>query len=79
MLRKLLAGAKIEMEGFGEGRARGYKFRGELAIGKLVSGAASNTSDCGGPNGDLAVGRVPCPIRRHSHGCLKAVLAQADT
>ena len=49
MLRKLLAGAKIEMEGFGEGRARGYKFRGELAIGKLISGAATNTSDCGGP------------------------------
>jgi len=51
MLRKLLAGAKIEMEGFGEGRERGYKFRGELTIGKLISGAASNTSDCGGPNG----------------------------
>ena len=51
MLRKLLAGSKIDMEGFGEGRARGYKFRGELAIGRLISGAASNTSDCGGPNG----------------------------
>jgi len=39
------------MEGFGEGRERGYRFRGELIIGKLISGAADNTSHCGGPNG----------------------------
>ena len=51
MVRKLLAGAKIETEGFGEGRERGYKFRGELVIGELISGLANNTSDCGGPNG----------------------------
>jgi hypothetical protein len=51
MLRKLLAGSKIEMEGFGEGRKRGYKFRGELAIGKLITGAATNTSHWRGPNG----------------------------
>jgi hypothetical protein len=51
MPRKLLAGSKIEMEGFGEGRERGYKFRGELTIGKLISGAATNTSHWRGPNG----------------------------
>jgi hypothetical protein len=59
MLRKLLAGSKIEMEGFGEGRERGYKFRGELCIGKLISGAATNTSDWRGPNGIRT--RVPMP------------------
>ena len=46
MLRKLLAGSKIEMEGFGHGRERGYKF-----CGKLISGAATNTSDWRGPKG----------------------------
>ena len=51
MLRKLLAGSKIEMEGFGEGRERGYRFRGELSIGKLITGAATNTSHWRGPNG----------------------------
>ena len=39
------------MEGFGEGRERGYKFRGELSIGKLITGAATNTSHWRGPNG----------------------------
>jgi hypothetical protein len=64
MLRKLLAGSKIEMEGFGDGRERGYKFRGELAIGKLISGAATNTSDWRGPNGirtRVSALRGPCP------------------
>ena len=51
MLRKLLAGPKIEIKGFGEDCERGYKFRGELAIGNLISGAATNTSDWRGPNG----------------------------
>ena len=37
MLRKLLAGSKIEMEGFGHGRERGYTFRGELAIARLIA------------------------------------------
>jgi hypothetical protein len=41
MLRKLLGGSKIEMEGFREGRERGYKFRGELSVGKLISGPPS--------------------------------------
>ena len=50
MLRKLLAGSKIEIKGFGEDRERGYKFRGEVAIGNLISGAATNTSDWRGPN-----------------------------
>lgn len=51
MLRKLLAGSKIEMEGFGKGRERGYKFRGDLALGRLITGAATNTSHWRGPNG----------------------------
>src|SRR5262245_37676935 len=38
MLQKLLSGSKIAMEGFGEGRERGYKFRGELSIGRLITG-----------------------------------------
>lgn len=59
MLRKLLAGSRIEMEGFGEGRERGYKFRGELSIGKLITGAVTNTSDWPWPQRDLAVERVP--------------------
>jgi len=41
---------KIEMEVFGEGRQRGYKFRGELSIGRLIGSAVTNTSDDGGPN-----------------------------
>ena len=53
MLRTLLAGSKIEIKGFGEDCERGYKFRGELAIGNLISGAATNTSDWRGPNGIL--------------------------
>ena len=51
MLLKLLAGSKIEMKGFGQGRERGYKFRGELSIGRLISGVETNTSDWRGPNG----------------------------
>ncbi len=60
MLRKLLAGSKIEMEGFGEGRERGYTFRGELSIGKLITGAATNTSHWRGPNG-----KRPCVELRY--------------
>jgi hypothetical protein len=55
MLRKLLAGSKIKIKGFGEDCERGYKFRGELAIGNLISGAATNTSDWRGPNGIRAL------------------------
>jgi hypothetical protein len=51
MLRTRLAGSKIEIKGFGEDCERGYKFRGELAIGNLISGAATKTSDWRGPNG----------------------------
>jgi site-specific DNA recombinase len=54
MLRKLLAGSKIEMEGFGEGRERGYKFRGDLSIGKLITGGATNTSHWRGPISESA-------------------------
>ena len=36
MLRKLLAGSAIEMQGFSEGRERGYKFRGELILGQYA-------------------------------------------
>ena len=36
MLRKLLGASKIQIEGFGEGRERGYKFRSELIVGKLI-------------------------------------------
>jgi hypothetical protein len=64
MLRTLLAGSKIEIKGFGEDCARGYKFRGELAIGNLISGAATNTSDWRGPNGirtRVSALRGPCP------------------
>jgi len=35
MLRTLLAGSKIEIKGVGEDCERGYKFRGELAIGGI--------------------------------------------
>jgi hypothetical protein len=64
MLRTLLAGSKIEIKGFGEDCERGYKFRGELAIGNLISGAATNTSDWRGPNGirtRVSALRGPCP------------------
>jgi hypothetical protein len=51
MLRKVLAD-KIELEPVGSGRQRGYKFRGNLSLEKLIAGEAMNhTSDCGGPNG----------------------------
>ena len=39
MLRKLLAD-KIELEPVGEGRERGYKFRGALTIERLIGGDA---------------------------------------
>jgi hypothetical protein len=51
MLRKILAD-KIELEPVGSGRQRGYKFRGNLSLEKLIAGEAmNNTSDYGGPNG----------------------------
>jgi ABC-type transporter Mla subunit MlaD len=51
MLRKILAD-KIELEPVGSGRQRGYKFRGNLSLERLIAGEAmNNTSDCGGPNG----------------------------
>ena len=51
MLRKILAD-KIELEPVGQGRGRGYKFRGTLTIEKLLEGDAThNTSDSGGLNG----------------------------
>jgi hypothetical protein len=55
MLRKILAD-KIEFEPLGSGRRRSYKFRGALTLEKLIGGeafalVASNTPDCGGPNG----------------------------
>ena len=55
MLRKILAD-KIEFEPVGSGRGRSYRFRGALTLEKLISGEAfallaSNTPDCGGPNG----------------------------
>src|SRR5262249_22617738 len=39
MLRKLLAG-KIATEPVAEGRRRGYRFRGALSIGRLMTGEA---------------------------------------
>jgi Recombinase zinc beta ribbon domain len=42
MLRKLLT-EKIDLEPVGSGRARGYKFRGSLAIDRLISGEAIGT------------------------------------
>ena len=56
MLRKLLAD-KIELEPVGQGRERGYKFRGALTVDRLIAGDTlakpeiNNTSDGGGPNG----------------------------
>jgi hypothetical protein len=51
MLRKILA-HKIELEPVGAGRQRGYKFRGNLSLERLIAGEAmNNTSDYGGPNG----------------------------
>ena len=44
------SGAAAVREGFSVSQ-RGYKFRGMLATSKLISGAASNTPDCSGPNG----------------------------
>jgi DNA invertase Pin-like site-specific DNA recombinase len=42
MLRKLLT-EKIDLEPVGSGRARGYKFRGSLAVDRLISGEAIGT------------------------------------
>jgi hypothetical protein len=42
MLRKLLTD-KIDLEPVGSGRGRGYKFRGSLAIDRLISGDAIGT------------------------------------
>ena len=39
MLRKILAD-KIELEAVGSGRKRGYRFRGALAIERLIGGEA---------------------------------------
>src|SRR5215831_17783550 len=56
MLRKLLAD-KIELEPVGQGRRRGYKFRGALTVDRLIAGDTlaqgeiNNTSEGGGPNG----------------------------
>lgn len=53
VLRALLH-AKIELEPMGRGRQRGYRFRGELSIGRFIAGTVSraqNTSERGGPNG----------------------------
>jgi hypothetical protein len=58
MLRTLLAGSKIAIKGFGEDCERSDKFRGELAIESLISGAATNTSDWRGPTGFEPV--FPC-------------------
>ena len=64
MLRKLLAD-KIALEPVGAGRERGYKFRGNLSLERLIAGEAmSNTSDGGGPNGirtRVSALRGPCP------------------
>ena len=60
MLRKLLAD-KIELEPVGQGRKRGYKFRGALTVNRLIAGDTlaqgeiNNTSEGGGPNGIRAV------------------------
>ena len=43
MLRKLLTG-KIELEPVGQGRERGYRFRGVLCIERLIGGEALQTS-----------------------------------
>jgi len=51
MLRKILAD-KIDLEPVGSGRQRGYRFRGNLSLEKLIAGEAMhNTSVSGGPNG----------------------------
>ena len=42
MLRKLLTD-KIDLEPIGSGRDRGYKFRGSLAIDRLISGETIGT------------------------------------
>lgn len=60
VLRALLAG-RIELEPFGRGRQRGYCFRGELTIGRIITGATSlkeNTSKHGGPNGIRAFASI---------------------
>src|SRR5262249_28995781 len=43
MLRKILAD-KIELEPVGSGRQRGYRFRGALALDRLIGGEALQTS-----------------------------------
>ena len=51
MLRKLLTD-KIDLEPVGSGRDRGYKFRGSLAIDRIISGDTGGTHlAVGGPNG----------------------------
>src|SRR5262249_6718578 len=65
MLRKLLAD-KIELEPVGQGRRRGYNFRGALTVDRLIGGDTfgqgeiNNTSDGGGPNGIRHL-LQPCP------------------
>jgi hypothetical protein len=58
-----MGGAKIEMDGFCDGRERSYNFRGELVIGKLISGLADNTSDCWWPQRDaIELAELKCAI-----------------
>jgi DNA invertase Pin-like site-specific DNA recombinase len=52
-LRALLGGGRIELEPFGSGRQRGYRFRGELNIGHVITGDVNlreNTSARGCTN-----------------------------
>jgi hypothetical protein len=77
---------KIEMEVFGEGRQRGYKFRGELSIGRLIGSAVTNTSDDGGPNETRSnLQNLKCAIslraeaeRSASAGTAAAITAEAE-
>jgi len=52
MLRKILAD-KIELEAVGAGRQRGYRFRGALAIDRLIGGEAFQT-----PGGETSLSGV---------------------
>jgi site-specific DNA recombinase len=66
MLRKLLVN-KIELEPVGRGRERGYRFRGNLCIERLIGGEALQTSlSMVAPTGFE-------PVFGHGHGVWRAL------
>jgi hypothetical protein len=59
MLRKLLAGSTIEMQGFSEGRQRGYKFRGGLSPRRTGASGVVTGRPAGRRTQDVSGARKP--------------------